>query len=343
LPRLFDARGWDRTQALAVGILVGGFIPLVIDWRARRAIGWAEPAVIDLRIPENRDVARRAWPVALALAPFYLELLVSRRLLSEMRPGAQSAFWWAMRICDVLQVLVVFVVAMAPARGDARPGESEAEGSARTVSARLRLALFASIPAALLASVLARPVVVAALQRGAFDAAASYETGRALVWQGGAVWMAALLGEIVSGFYAVQNTRTPVLLGLLGAVVFVAVALGLRERMGHPAVSAALAAATATQLVLAIPLLGRALPVKAGPVLASAARTIGASVTALVVAATSTWALTAGAGEGAFSRFLPGAFGVVLFAATFVVTARALRSPELDLVLASLRGRWHER
>jgi hypothetical protein len=32
--------------------------------------------------------------------------------------------------------------------------------------------------------------------------------------------------------------------------------------------------------------------------------------------------------------------GVFVFAATFVVTARGLRSPELELVLHSLRSRW---
>lgn len=339
LPRLLDARGWDRTQALAVGILVGGFIPLVLDWRARRAIGWAEPAVIDLRTPEIRDVVRRSVPVAVALAPFYLELFLSRRLLSEMQPGVQSAFWWAMRICEVLQVLVVFVVAMAPASTPA-PDESDVEQNARMVSRRVRLAVFASVPAALLVSVLARPIVVAVLQRGAFDASASYETSRALVWQGLAVWMAAVLSELVSGFYAIDDLRTPALLGLLGAVVFLAVALGLRERMGHPAISAALAAATATQLVLAVPLLGRRLPIKARPILASAARTLGASLTAILIAGSVAWLLAERTGEGALSRCLPGVLGVFVFAATFVVTARGLRSPELELVLHSLRSRW---
>jgi putative peptidoglycan lipid II flippase len=341
LPRLLDAHGFDRTQALAVGVLVGGLVPLVIDWRARRAVGWAAPAVIDLRIPEVRDVARRMAPVAVALAPFYLELFVSRRLLSEMRPGAQSAFWWAMRVCEVAQTLVATVVAMAPLRASSRPGESDVEANARTTSRRLRLALFASIPAAILVSVLALPIVVAALQRGAFDASAAYETARALVWQGAAIWMVAVLHEVASGFYGANRTRTPAVLGLAGAVVFVGVALGLRSRMGHPAVSAALVASSATQLVLAIPLLMRALPLlKAGPILASAARTLGASLMALVIAAASAWALMVDAGSGALSRFLPGAVGVALFAATFFFTARGLRSPELDLVLQSLRRRW---
>jgi putative peptidoglycan lipid II flippase len=341
LPRLLDAHGFDRTQALAVGVLVGGLVPLVLEWRARRAIGWATPAVIDLRMPEVRDVARRVVPVAIALAPFYLELFVSRRLLSEMRPGAQSAFWWAMRVCEVLQALVASVVAIAPLRATAHPGESDAEANARSTSRRLRLTLFASIPAALLVSVLALPIVVAALQRGAFDASASYETARALVWQGAAIWMVAVLREVASGFYGANDSRTPTLLGLAGAAVFVAVALGLRGRMGHPAISAGLAASSATQLVLAVPLLKRALPhMKAGPILSSAARTLGASLMALAIAATSTWALMADAGSGAISRFLPGGVGVTLFAATFFFTARGLRSPELDLVVQSLRRRW---
>lgn len=233
------------------------------------------------------------------------------------------------------------VVAMAPLRATAHPGESDAEANARTTSRRLRLALFASIPAAILVSVLALPIVVAALQRGAFDASASYETARALVWQGAAIWMVAVLHEVASGFYGANDTRTPALLGLAGAAVFVGVALGLRGRMGHPAISAGLAASSATQLVLSIPLLMRTLPrMKVAPILASAARTLGASLIALAVGATSAWALMADNGSDAVSRFLPGGVGVALFAATFFLTARGLRSPELDLVWQSLRRRW---
>jgi len=338
LPRLLDARGVDRTQAIAVGVLVGGFVSVVLEWRARRAIGWATPAVIDIHLPEIRDVARRVAPVSIALAPFYFELFVSRRLLSEMRPGAQSAFWWAMRICEVSQALVVSVLAMP--RQPARASQSDAEANASATSSNLRLALFASIPVAILVSVLARPIVMTALQRGAFDAAASYETARALAWQAAAIWMVAALREIASGFYAANDKRTPALLGLSNVVVFVGVALALRGRMGQPAISAALLASSATQLVIAVPLLMRALrPLKVGPIVASAMRTLAASLLALAVAATCAWTLTLGAGSDAVSRFLPGAAGVVLFAATFLAAARGLRSAELDLVLLSLRGR----
>jgi putative peptidoglycan lipid II flippase len=340
LPPLLDARGIDRTQAIAVGVLAGGLASVMLEWRARRAVGWAPTTVVDLRLPEIRDVARRVAPAAVALAPFYLELFVSRRLLSEMRPGAQSAFWWAMRICDVSQAIVVSVLALSTKPASARPGQSDADATASATSRNVRLALFASIPMACLVSVLARPIVVAALQRGAFDAAASYETARALAWQGAAIWMATVLREIASGFHSVNDRRTPTLLALSGAVVFVGVALALRGSMGQPAISAALVASSATQLVVAIPLLKRTLrPLKAGPIVASFARTLTASLVAVAVASTCAWALTLGAGAGPVARFLPGAFGVVLFAATFLGAAHALRSPELDLVLRSQRQR----
>jgi putative peptidoglycan lipid II flippase len=339
LPPLLDARGFDRTQAIAVGVLFGGLASVVIEWRARRAIGWTSPAVIDIRLPEIRNVARRVAPVATALAPFYLELFVSRRLLSEMRPGAQSAFWWAMRICEVSQAIVVSVLAV-PRSASARAGETAADTNASTTSRNLRLALFASIPLASLASVLAHPIVVAALQRGAFDAAASYETARALAWQGAAIWMVAAFREIASGFYAASDKRTPALLGWAGALVFVGVALALRSRMGHSAISAALVASSATQLAVGVPLLTRAVPpLRMGLVLASAVRTLAASLVALVIASSCAWALTLGAGADGLSRFLPGAIGVVLFGATFICAARGLGSPELDLVLRSLARR----
>jgi putative peptidoglycan lipid II flippase len=338
LPQVLDARGIDRAQALAVGVLVGGLVPLIIDWRARRAIGWTAPAVIDLKLPELRDVARRLGPVALALAPFSLELFVSRRLLSEMQPGAQSAFWWAMRICEVLQGVVAAVVARVPLRLRTRTGETDAQANARAATHRLRLALFAALPAALLVSVLAHPIVVAALQRGAFDATMAYETSRALVWQGAAIWVGATLPEIASGFYAAGRTRTPALLGVAGAVVFVAVALGLRGRLGQVAVSVALVASNGVQLVVAVPLLARALPpLQVRPILGSAGRTLGASLLALVVATGSAWALAADANAGALRRSVPGAVAVALFVASFLFAARALRSPELELVLRSVR------
>ena len=337
LPPLLDSRGLDRAQAIAVGAGVGGLAALVLDWRARKAIGWATTAVVELRLPEIRDVARRAAPAAIALGPFYLELFVSRRLLSEMRPGAQSAFWWAMRICEVSQAVVVSVLALAPPSGG-RSGQPAAEGAA--TSRALRLALFASIPMACLVSALARPIVVAALQRGAFDAAAAYETARALAWQGAAIWMAAVLREVAAGLYAADRRRTPLVLALSGAVAFIAVALALRGRMGQPAISAALLASSATQLALAIPLLKRAIPdLTAGPIVTSAARTLAASLVAVGVATSCAWGLTLGAGPGAVARLLPGVLGVVVFVATFVGAAHGLRSPELDLVLRSARRR----
>lgn len=338
LPGLLDARGVDRTQALAVGVLVGGIIPLVVDWRARRKLGWTGAAVIDLRMPELRDVARRLAPVALALAPFSVELFVSRRLLSEMQPGAQSAFWWAMRICEVLQVLVASVVARVPLQARPHKGESDADASARVTSHRLRLALFASIPAALLVSVLAHPLVVATLQRGAFDGAAAYETARALVWQGAAIWIGATLPELASGFYAAGRRRTPALLGVAGVVVFVATALALRGRMGQVAVSAAVVASSATQLVLAVPLLKRAQrSLQTGPILGAAARAFGASLAAIAVAASAAWALAVDPGAGALRRMVPGTVGLAVFVVTFALASRALQSPELDLVVRWLR------
>jgi peptidoglycan biosynthesis protein MviN/MurJ (putative lipid II flippase) len=152
--------------------------------------------------------------------------------------------------------------------------------------------------------------------------------------------MVAAFREIASGFYAANDKRTPALIGLSSAVVFVGVALALRGRMGQPAISAALAASSATQLVLAVPLLLRALrPLRVGPILASAARTLAASIVALAIAASCAWALTLGAGTDAVSRLLPGAVGVALFGATFLGAARGLGSPELDLILRSLQRR----
>ncbi|HSM56222.1 MAG TPA: murein biosynthesis integral membrane protein MurJ [Candidatus Sulfomarinibacteraceae bacterium] len=79
----------------------------------------------------------------------------------------------------------------------------------------LRLILFLGLPATILLMALAEPLVTLAFQRGAFTAADTALTASALVaYAPGLVALASL--EVVSrAFYAMEDTKTPVLAGAL--------------------------------------------------------------------------------------------------------------------------------
>jgi putative peptidoglycan lipid II flippase len=342
LPDLLDLRGWDRAQALAVGALLGGAVQVAVQLPALRKLGWGGQAIIDLRDPRVRDVARRVAPLALALSAHYVELFLSRRFLSELGLGAQSWFSWAMRICETPQTLFAAALAVASARSfGARDPRAEAGEIARAYVERLCLVLFIAIPSTVLLAVLARPIVVALFQRGEFGAHDAIETARALVWQAAAITWLASARQLGSASYALRDTRSPLVAGAVGTLTFVATALALRGRMGHSSISAALLASSVVQTFALVAALRGRLALRPGKVFASVARTTAASVGAAAVAGSAAWLLLDGAGPGAIARILPGAIGGALFVATFLVAARGLRSPELAAIAG--RGTKHQR
>jgi putative peptidoglycan lipid II flippase len=186
---------------------------------------------------------------------------------------------------------------------------------------------------------LGEPVVVALFQHGAFDAAAARETARALAWQGGAIWTVSAVRQTVPVFYALGDTRTPVIVSALDLTAFIVAALALRGPMGHAGVSAAIAVSSTVQMALLLVGLRRKLgTLRAGELAGSMARTLGASLAGALCGWGAARAIAPFA-TGALSRMLPGGVGVTVFVLAFAAAARLLGSEEQRLLLAGVRRR----
>jgi putative peptidoglycan lipid II flippase len=272
---------------------------------------------------------------------YAIDLVISRRLLSGMGVGAQSYFSWALRICDFPQG--IFVMALSTV---ALPSFStlEAKGArgelALTWAQSINLAMFIAVPASAALVVLGEPIVAALFQRGAFDARATHETARALVWQGAAVWTVAVVRQTIPALYALGDTRTPVVVSAIDLVAFIALALGLRSTMGHPAVSAAVAGSSTVQMALLLVGLKYRLGTLCGATLArSALRTVAAASTASAAGWVAARALSAAHWAGPLGRSAPGFVALGLFGLVYVLTARALHAPELEQIVSTIRQR----
>jgi putative peptidoglycan lipid II flippase len=340
LPGVLVAGGHDPVLALALGALVGGVLQVVAQWPALRAIGYA--GVPRLKLDADvRKVFRRLGPLALGVGVYYVDLVLSRRFLSDLGSGAQSYFSWAMRLCDFPQGIFVMALSTAAlpslstlaARGDRTE-------LAKTWAHGMCLALFVALPASAALLVLAEPIVVTLFQRGAFDAVAAHQTARALFWQGGAIWTVAAVRQIVPAFYALGDTRTPVAVSAVDLVAFILLAVGLKGPMGHVGISVAVAGSSAVQMaLLLVGLRWRMGTILARVLARSAARTATASVVASVAGWGIARILTPEGPAGGLSRALPGLAGLAGFAGVFGAVAWAVRSPELDEIVGTLRRR----
>jgi putative peptidoglycan lipid II flippase len=341
LPAWLAATGRDPILAMAAGALIGGGLQLVAQWPSLKKIGYLALPRLDLRHPGVREALRRMGPVLIGIGVYYIDVVIARRLLSELEIGAQSYFGWALRLCDFPQGIFVMALqsatlpslALLVARG-------EHEEVERTFAFGMRLALFVGLAASALFVVLAEPLVIAIFQRGEFDRAAAHETARALAAQGLGIWMVAAVRQLVAVYYALGDTRTPVIVAAIDLGVFVALALGLRGPLGHVGISLAVTGASAVQMTLLWLLLGRRLSsLRLGEVGRSALKT---ALAAGAAAGGALWAarrLESMFGDGPIERMLPGVLAAAIFGAIFLGAAWLLKSEELATIGAALRRR----
>ncbi|MEO8184227.1 MAG: murein biosynthesis integral membrane protein MurJ [Deltaproteobacteria bacterium] len=340
LPGLFLEAGRDRMLALAAGVLIGGALQVIAQWPSLRAIGMLALPRLDLKHAGVREVLRRLGPASLGVGVYYVDVLLGRQLLSGLPVGATSYFTFALRLCDFPQGIFIMALQAATLPSLSRlaaRGDRDELGS--TFAFGMRLSLFVAIPASVLLVALAEPIVVLIFQRGQFDATASRETAYALAAQGLGVWAVSAGRQLVSAYYALGDTRTPPRVAILGLIVLVAVALGLRPVLGHVGIGLAVTAASCVRMGCLWWLLDRRLPsIDTRGVLRSGAATLLAALPAAAVAWWLARLLTV-QGANAWHRLLPGAAASSAFAVVFLASAGFMKHKELGFLLRAVRRR----
>jgi putative peptidoglycan lipid II flippase len=347
LPALLVSGGYDGALALGIGALVGGALQVVAQWPSIQAAGYQVRPKLDLDDRRVRTVLRRIAPMTLGLGIYYVDLVVCRRLLSGQGEGAQSYFSWAQRLCDFPQGIFVMALQTAALPSLARYAAAEDyEGLGSTFAFGMRMALFVALPVTALFLAVGEPIVVAAFQRGQFSAEDARQTGLALMAQGAGLWTVAAVRQLVPVFFALGDTRTPVLVSALDLLALIVLAYGLTPYLGHVGVSLAVSGSSLVQMLLLWLWLGRKLrSLRTGEILRSAGRTLVASA----VGAAGAWGAASVAmslGTSPLARLVPAAAGGLAFALLFVALAWALGSEELQVLggglarkLGRLRGR----
>jgi len=267
--------------------------------------------------------------------------VLARRFLSELGPGSQSYFAWALRLCDFPQGIFIMALQTAALPSLSRlAARGDREELGRTFAFGMRLTLFVAITATALLVGLAEPIVVLLFQRGEFDAESVSGTARALVAQGLGIWLVAAVRQLVSVYYAVGDTRTPVAVAAADLCVFVVLALSLRGPLGHVGVGLAVTGSSAAQMLLLWWRLHAKLPnLHTREIASSAARTLVSALVGAAAGASVAGALRPDGAASGLRRALPGLAGSLVFCAVFVAIAYLIRSPELRSLVDAIRRR----
>ncbi len=328
--------------SLAIGVLAGSVGQLVFQlpglWRMglRPRLAFSHPAV--------PRILRLYAPVFAGLIITQLAIVLDRNLASCTGPDSIAAMNYATRLVQLPLGLVGSAIALAVLPLLAAAGASRDTADFRRIlSQGVRLILMLMLPLFALMLVWHREIVELVYQRGAFDAAGTGATGLALLLYSLQLPLTGLDQLFIFAYYARKNTRTPVLVGILGIGFYLAVALPLLGPLGMPGLVLANTVQNAGHALVMLWLLNRLLGGVGGAGFGRFMAVIGAC--ALLVAAAAgvmLFAYTTLAGAGSAAGLLAlvvGGGGMLLVA--YLGALRLCRLPELALLAemtpASLR------
>ncbi len=172
-------------------------------------------ARLGLANPDVRKVIRLMLPRLLGVAVLQISLIYVTILASLQGQSSVAALHNAF----ILMLLPLGVFAMSlgeaslPDLAD-RWARGDTAGFAARISGVVRYSLFLTLPAAVGLAVLAEPIVAVLFQRGAFDARATELTAIGLQFFAIGLVGHAAVEVLVRGFFAMQDTRTPVAIGV---------------------------------------------------------------------------------------------------------------------------------
>lgn len=223
---------------VALGYLAGAAAHLAIQIPGliQAKVGPARPRPFSN--PELRKAVILYAPVLAGLVFAQVINVIDTRLAAASGEGSLAMMRYATRLQQFpLGILVAAMsIASLPALARAAPERfaalPQADEFKRVLSFSARYLLLLMVPATVLMIGLAEPLTRAVYERGEFAATATGPTAMALVIYSIQLPLVALDQLFIFAYYSARNTATPVLVGVAGGLVYLAVALPLVAPMG---------------------------------------------------------------------------------------------------------------
>ena len=249
---------WQNGEVLAWALSLAGLAQFLwLMASCAKAGVW-----LRLRLPRLTPAVRQTLkimgPGVLGAGVTQLNLLISTALASMLPEGSVSYLYYADRLNQLPLGVVGIAVATAilpPLSRQVRTGDDS--GAITTQNRAVELALLLTLPAAAALIVLAQPILAVLFQRGAFGPAETSATAAALAAYAAGLPAFVLVKVLAPGFFARQDTATPVKVAAGAVAANLLLTLGLMQFLAHVGVAIALSVSGWLQALALLVLLSR--------------------------------------------------------------------------------------
>lgn len=206
--------------APAYGMVIGAAIFVIVQFPLARNVGFSFTPSLMMRINGMKEVLHLMWPRTISLAIFQLGNLATVTLISFLAdPGRNYViFDYAQTLAFAPVVLFGQTIAQAAFPVLSREKDKLLEFK-QTFLTSFSQMLYLVLPVSVILLVLRIPIVRLLYGASQFDWPATVLTGRALAAFSIGIFAQALIYLVSRGFYALHDTRTPLIVGAISTVI----------------------------------------------------------------------------------------------------------------------------
>lgn len=238
-------------NGLAWGVVLGAFIHCSVQLYGARQIGWRFYFNFDTKDKDASTVIKLMIPRTLGLSITQLNQVFITMLASFLPVGSVAVYNYAnnLQAVPVGVLAIPFALAIFPLLSSAA-AENDMKQFANHLSSVIRQILFLIIPAAILILLLRAQIVRVVLGSGQFDWNATINTANALAFFSLGLVAQALIPVFSRAFFALSNTKTPLIIGIISELISIIAALILMKPLGTAGLALASSIGVTVNLIL---------------------------------------------------------------------------------------------
>jgi putative peptidoglycan lipid II flippase len=210
-------------MALAAGVLIGGVLQLAVSLPSMYARGIGIDFREGLSHPAVKRIGELLLPRALGSAVYQINIFVDTILASLawiVGSGGVAALYYANRLIQF--PMGIFGIALAQAalpKLSQEYAEDDIERFKDTISFSLRMIFLIMLPSGFGLAVLGHPIIRLLFERGEFSAYSTGITQNALFFYAFGLVSFGAVKLLVTAFYSMHDTRTPVKTALWAVII----------------------------------------------------------------------------------------------------------------------------
>jgi len=245
--------------ALAIGVLLGGLVQLLIQFPVLCRYQIRLRLDFNFRGDANlRKIMTLMLPGIAGVAIYQINIIVTRLLASFLPEGSVSYLYYGQRLFEFPQGIFIVSLAQAALPMMSRQvAEDNQEGLRQSLTFAMTLITLFTLPAIVGLIVCAKPIYSMFFLGGEFDVVALENTALALICYAPGLIFVGYSRIAAQTFYALKDTRTPVLISFWTLLVNLILGVILMQYFGFVGLAIALTVASMFNAVMLILLLQR--------------------------------------------------------------------------------------